>query len=473
MNELLPVYLTGGLILSLTLSAILVFRNSFDPFAPVWLFLIGFSQVYVVQALSYNEWAVSVHGAQMVESANWRAFWAICVFLIAYQFGPGRWVAAKMPRAPVHWSMPALSGVVPVMLTWGFFCSVVMIVSGTTEQTSSGGHLLRQFYFMMLGAGILLMVTGSRRDKPAPPIFWAGVGVSLSFVALWVFQGKRSPSLIGILACACAFYGPRFKRPPMAVLASLAVIGSLVVAVSLGWRNQRLYERTATGFVQFLADFDPASTLVNLNLAEKENPKAHRKEFRSKETEEYGGYLLMFSTVPERSEYDYGANYLRLVTSFIPRIFWPDKPLPGRDKWIAAWMAGSEFKRDETFTGPAIGILGATQLNGGAVATAIVMTVLGILLRSGYEYYRKYQWTCWAQAWWALTYYNAWLMTVNDDPFVWFYYIYGTSIMPPMVFLWVVNRFAETRSETQQAKWIHAWQKSSKSIPVVSQPARS
>ena len=61
-------------------------------------------------------------------------------------------------------------------------------------------------------------------------------------------------------------------------------------------------------------------------------------------------------------------------------------------------MAGSEFKRDETFTGPAIGILGATQLNGGAVATAIVMTVLGILLRSGYEYYRKYQWTCWAQA---------------------------------------------------------------------------
>ena len=245
------------------------------------------------------------------------------------------------------------------------------------------------------------------------------------------------------------------------------------MAVSLGWRNQRLYERTATGFVQFLADFDPASTLVNLNLAEKENPKAHRKEFRSKETEEYGGYLLMFSTVPERSEYDYGANYLRLVTSFIPRIFWPDKPLPGRGKWIAAWMAGSEFKRDETFTGPAIGILGATQLNGGAVATAIVMTVLGILLRIGYEYYRKYQWTCWAQAWWALTYYNAWLMTVNDDPFVWFYYIYGTSIMPPMVFLWVVNRFAETRSETQQAKWIQNWQKSSKSIPVVSQPARS
>ena len=27
-------------------------------------------------------------------------------------------------------------------------------------------------------------------------------------------------------------------------------------------------------------------------------------------------------------------------------------------------------------------------------------------------------------AWWTLTFYNAWFMTVNDDPMVWFYYIY-------------------------------------------------
>lgn len=458
MNDQFPVYLMAGVILTLVLGSLFIWKNWFDPFAPVWLFLCGFFQIYVVQALSYREWALSVHGHQLVEAANWRAFWAMCVFLVAYQFGPGRWVAAKLPRSPVHWSMPALSVVVPVMLTWGFFCSVIVIVSGSGDETSGAGFLLRQFYFMMLGAGILLMVTGSRRDRPAAIIFWAGVGVSLSFVLLWIFQGKRSPSLIGLLSVACAYYGPRFKRPPVAVLAVLAIVGSMVVAVSLAWRNQRAYERTASGFVQFLADFDPSTALVNLNLAENENPKAHLKEFRSKETEEYGGFLLMFSTVPERSEFDYGASYLRIFTTFIPRIVWPDKPIPGRDKWIAAWMAGSEFKRDETFTGPAIGILGATQLNGGATATAIVLAALATLLRSGYEYYRRYQWTCWAQAWWALTYYNAWLMTVNDDPFVWFYYIYGFSLMPPLVFLWIINRFAETSSEARLARWMKTWQ---------------
>jgi hypothetical protein len=457
MNETLPAYLTGGLILTLVLGAVFLFRSRFDPFAPVWLFLIGYFQVYVIQALSYRDWAVSVHGEQIVESANWRAFWAILVFLAVYAWGPGRWVSGKVPRAPFHWSMPTLSVVVPCMLTWGFFCSVVMIIQGTETETSKGEQLLRQFYFMMLGSGILLMVTGSKRERPAKLLFLAGLCVAMCFVMLWIFQGKRSPSLIGILACACAYYGPRFKRPPVAVLLVLALVGSMVVAVSLAWRNQRLYDRSATGFVQFLADFDPSTALVNLNLAEAENPNAHKKEFRSKETEEYGGFLLMISTVPERSGYDYGANYLRLFTTFIPRIVWQDKPLPGRDKWIAAWMAGSEFKRDDTFTGPAIGILGALQLNGGAPATAIVMSIIAVLLRSAYEYYRRYQFTCWAQAWWALTYYNAWLMTVNDDPLVWFYYIYGFSIMPPMVFLWLINRFAETDAEARWAERMRHW----------------
>ena len=35
----------------------------------------------------------------------------------------------------------------------------------------------------------------------------------------------------------------------------------------------------------------------------------------------------------------------------------------------------------------------------------------------------------------------AWLMTVNDDPFVWFYYIYGHTTLPPIVFLWLAMKF--------------------------------
>lgn len=468
MNELTPVYCTTVLIVGLVLANVFVFKRWFDPFAPIWLFITGYFQVYVVQAFSYREWAVSIHGEELVTEANWRAFWAILLFVLVYYFGPGRWFSGKMPRSPIHWSMPVLSVVVPVMLTWGFFCSIAMIIQGG-DSVSKGGQLLRQFYFMMLAAGVILMITGSQRQKPAPMIFWSGVGVTSAFIVLWIFQGKRSPSLIGLLALAAAYYGPRFKKPPVAVLLLLAVVGSCVVAVSLGWRNQRLYERNVTGFVQFLADFDVSSTLVSLNLAEKEGHGSYKKEFMSKETEEYGGFLLMYSTVPDRSGYDYGASYLRLFTTFIPRIVWADKPIPGRDKWIAAWIAGSEFKRDESFTGPAIGIMGATQLNGGAVGTVIVMTILGLVLSTSYQYYRRYQWTPWAQVWWPLTYYNAWLMTVNDDPLVWFYYIYGFSIMPAMIFLWVINRISETQYESRMARWMIQLQ-GKKTAPASGQP---
>ena len=78
---------------------------------------------------------------------------------------------------------------------------------------------------------------------------------------------------------------------------------------------------------------------------------------KSHETTEYGGFLLMMDTVPEKSEYDYGMNYCRIVSTYIPRIVWPTKPLFGRSQWVSAWIAGSELERDEEFTGPAIGIL--------------------------------------------------------------------------------------------------------------------
>ena len=167
----------------------------------------------------------------------------------------------------------------------------------------------------------------------------------------------------------------------------------------------------------------------------------------SHETEEYGGFLLMMDTVPEKSE-------LRLrqpptsasVSTYIPRILWPDKPLFGREQWVNAWMAGSEFKRDEDFTGPAIGILGATQLNGGA---------WGRRSSSG-------SWRCCSapptstsaatrsspgpRPGGRLTFYNAWLMTVNDDPFVWFYYNYGHTILPPWPSSGSVNKFAAPKA---------------------------
>ena len=52
------------------------------------------------------------------------------------------------------------------------------------------------------------------------------------------------------------------------------------------------------------------------------------------------------------------------------------------------------------------------------------------MLRTGYEYFRRYDTLPWVQALWSLTYYNAWYTVVADDPMTWFYYNWGISGLP-------------------------------------------
>ena len=65
---------------------------------------------------------------------------------------------------------------------------------------------------------------------------------------------------------------------------------------------------------------------------------------------------------------------------------------------------------------------------------------LALLIRTAYDYFRLYAHVPWVQAWWAVTYFNAWFMIVNDDPFVWFYYNLGLHHDAPSVFLWFCNK---------------------------------
>lgn len=301
----------------------------------------------------------------------------------------------------------------------------------------------------MIIAGGLLLVTGRQPGQPRPGFQAAGIAICLAYMVIWMFNGKRSHSLIAVLIGLSSFYLPRFRRPSYPVLMATGLAGVLAVGIAIGWRYHAYKNPTQAsfaGFLDFVSGFDPETILESLNVKENETTA---KAMKTHETEEYGGYLLMLATVPEKSDFDYGAPYLRVFTTFIPRIVWPSKPLPGRDQWVQAWIAGSELKRNDKFTGPAIGILGAAQLNGGAWGIFLVMGVWALVVRTGYDYAMLHADVPWAQAFWSLTYYNAWFSTVCDDPLNWFYYSYGFTSLPTLAFLWAVNKFAgpaETRA---------------------------
>ena len=439
------VYATAGVMIALF--AFQVLTKKFDPFAPVWMFLVGYVQVYVIQAITLREWALSVRGDELVAAANLRALWSLIWFLAMYYSPAGRLIASFLPRPPTGWSMGAALGLSPLIIAWGAFCAYFVATSGWGGDASAEQMLFTSFPFLMMVGSVLLIVTGMNRESPRPIITAIGIVVAVLYSLIWMFNGKRSHSMIAVMSMVCAVYVTRLKRPSWIVLFATACAGSMVVAVAINWRNNYNYDRSVSGFVQYLGDFDANWVLKSLNV-DNDDENLDPMKVQSFETVEWGGFLLMLDTVPEKSGFDHGANYIRLVSTFIPRIIWPDKPLYGRDKWASAWIAGSELKRNEEFTGPSIGLLGATQLNGGAVGTLVVLGVLGAFLRSAYEYFRTNESVPWVQAWWALSYFNAWFMVVGDDPGVWFYYNYGFTCLPILALLFVGNKFIPHTSFT-------------------------
>src|SRR5262249_13986952 len=160
--------------------------------------------------------------------------------------------------------------------------------------------------------------------------------------------------------------------------AATAALGIFVVTIAIGWRvTGQNYGHSFAGFTQFVGDFDLSKVLGSLNLEHSEEgpPKSY-------ETEEYGGFFLMLGTVLAKSDFALCASSLRFLSTFIPRLVWPSKPVFGRAQWVNAWIAGSEMKRDKDFAGPAISILGAAQLNGGAWATVVVLALTAVMLRA-------------------------------------------------------------------------------------------
>jgi hypothetical protein len=438
MADVYYVYATAGVIILYFL--IEVARGAFDPFAPVWLFLVGYIHLYVVQALSYHEWAVGVRGSELVAAANFRAFWALLWFLAVYHVGAGRLVARTLPRPPRAWSATTVAAICPPLIIWGLVCAGISIQGNVDGDASSTAEvsLLMAFPFVMMVAAVLLIVTGRTANSPRPAFLPAGLFIAGLYLVIWMFNGKRSHSLIGVLATVCALYVSRLKRPSWPVLFFTGFVGALVVAIAIGWRNNSKYEHSVAGFSQFVGDFKVTKILDSLNITDDDSDTELATV--SYETVEYGGFLLMMDTVPEKSAYDHGASYLRIFSTFIPRLIWPTKPIYGRVQWVSAWIAGSEMERDETFSGPAIGILGATQLNGGAIGTLIVLACLALVFSTSYAYFRLYADAPWVQFWWSITYYNAWFTVVNDDPLVWFYYNYGFTTFPIVIFMWWASR---------------------------------
>ena len=217
-----------------------VFTRAFDPFAPVWLFLLGYAQVYVIQALSYHDWALEIRGRDLVTAANLRAVWAIVWFLAVYQLGAGRALAPGPAAASAALVADAWPPCWPSPGRLGPLLPGVMIKGGiqAAEATSAEESLLRSFPFVMMVAAVMLIVTGRTPGRIAALVRRFGPGGGRGLRRDLDVQRQAFARVDRRAARRSArFYISRRKRPSWPVLLATLCAGALVVGIAIGWRN--------------------------------------------------------------------------------------------------------------------------------------------------------------------------------------------------------------------------------------------
>ena len=167
----------------------------------------------------------------------------------------------------------------------------------------------------MMVAAVLLIVTGRTITRPAPTLPAVGsrgcsslrVDLDVQWQAIALADRRARHGL-----CLLHFTHEA---------ALMAGLDRHVVHRRTGRRDRhrlakqsRITERSAAGFIHFLGDFKVASILESLNVSEGETTAI--RIFSLTRPTEYGGFLLMMDTVPEKSGYDYGANYLTCLLHF-------------------------------------------------------------------------------------------------------------------------------------------------------------
>ena len=109
----------------------------------------------------------------------------------------------------------------------------------------------------MLVAAVMLVITGRTTQTTRPVSLTLGLLAGAAYVAIWMFNGKRSHSLMGLLATVCALYLTRLKRPSWPVLITTGVLGALVVTIAIGWREASIISGRWLGSCSSSAIFSP------------------------------------------------------------------------------------------------------------------------------------------------------------------------------------------------------------------------
>ncbi len=391
---LLPWTVFAGIVV-LSPSAYLLYKGKFDPFHPLifaaWSYIFP---AFVIGGVIVSFKLVDPYFLSFIEDPEYNyplsLMYVALGFVgltIGYSLPIGRYFAETIsPRLP-QWNWKPEQIWLPglLLLAIGIAFNALGFIQGilgfqrNTEINIFDGTLF--FLLIVLTEGTVLLWLGIFTSKQRNGIYWIMLVVLLLFLPLrMAVLGSRGSLVIGLLPIALAYaYSGRKLRLRTGIICSVIGVVAIFIGVTYGtsFRNIKGSEaRISTGdyfgqvgaTLDYLTTADPAVV-----LGQSAQALADRIDNLSSLAVVVARYEKL---EPYEESYGLQNNIVNdAYTSFIPRVFWNDKP-PTSDA-----RAYSDLYFNYSENSFAISPFGDLLRNFGPIGIPIGMILLGIYLR--------------------------------------------------------------------------------------------
>ncbi len=356
-----------------------IYKKEFDPFEPIYLWIVLYAFLYFLKPLTHVITGVGFrYGEEYLNEALFIAIVGLAFFYLGYFWSGGKKIAAILPLAAREISLKRLKIVAWCLILIGFWGlhTYIQISGGWYEFWSKphgfGGkanittaYIYQLPELMVIGFLLAFFAFVASREKLSIKslvmLFLASLGGVGLYTLVW---GSRTNFSWITLSCITIYYLLRDKRPSLKIIFPALFALFIALAIIPAYR----------GNLYFGGDFKKM-----LNISNYMN--SFRQAFGNP-TDEFGSYLAEVALVPENIPYDYFALHRQLIYHPIPRLIWPDKPPLFNRNWDS-FLAKSHLS-----WGAAESLLGDFYAQLGLWGVIVGTFISGVLWKTIYWYFR-------------------------------------------------------------------------------------
>ena len=298
------------------------------------------------------------------------AFCGLCLFLLGYTSHLGKKIGSNLPRLPLRWNRVASSMTIGLLTFLGaaFLGALAAFHGGwntfvadrAAALTAPGQEYLRQGVALIPLAFLLALTLSIGSRRRAWLVVVAG---GLILAALGIASGSKFEVLYPVLATVMAKHylgGLRIGVRHVVVLALAAVVAFPIL------NNLR----HSDSFESALSDTTWSATDVSQHLMARF----------------YGidALTLCVRDTPAVLDFQCGGTITPILTAWIPRALYPEKPIVSFGKTFAELYMGEHFAGTGTSASPTL--LGDAYINFHVPGILIVSFLYGVLVRSLYTW---------------------------------------------------------------------------------------